>query len=59
MGKGHVVIARSINNTFNSPKNYRTARRTEWGPRAERAGVEGPIDVGGQGVTSGIRAEPK
>ena len=27
-----------------------------WGPWAERAGVGGPLVVGGRGVTSGIRA---
>ena len=29
---------------------------TGWGPQAERAGVGGPLAVGGRGVTSGIRA---
>ena len=33
-----------------------TGRQMGWGPRAERAGVGGPLAVGGRGVTSGIRA---
>ena len=45
MGKGWVVIARSVNNDF-EPLEKLTNRSLEPdGPRAERAGVCGPLAV--------------
>ena len=51
-----MVIAGLVNNDFEPWKINGPAAGTGWGPRAERAGVGGPLAVGGRGVTSGIRA---
>ena len=57
-----MVIAGSVNNDFEPWKINGSIAGTGWGPRAERAGVGGPlgvgvpIAVGGRDVTSGIRA---
>ncbi|WZZ50832.1 LOW QUALITY PROTEIN: hypothetical protein YC2023_050939 [Brassica napus] len=55
-GKGHVVIAGSVNNDFEPWKINGPIVGTRWGPRAERTGVGGPLAVGGRSVISGIRA---
>ena len=51
-----MVIAGSVNKTFGLWKINGPTVGTGWDPRAERAGVHGPLAVGGRGVTSGIRA---
>ena len=51
-----MVIAGSVNKTFGPWKINGPTVGTGWGTRAERAGVGGPLAVGGRGVTSDIRA---
>ncbi|CAN7136652.1 unnamed protein product [Brassica rapa subsp. narinosa] len=49
MGEGRVVIAGSVNNDF-EPLEKLTDRPSDgMGPWAERAGVDGPLVVGGSG----------
>ncbi|CAN6881003.1 unnamed protein product [Brassica oleracea] len=51
MGKGWVVIAGSVNKTLEPWKINGPTVGTGWDPRAERAGVGGPLAVGVRGVT--------
>ena len=46
-----MVIAGSVNNDFKPWKINGPIAGTGWGPRAERAGVGGPLAVGGRDVT--------
>ena len=51
MEKSQVVIAGSVNKTLEPWKINGPTDGTEWGLRAERAGVDGPLAVDGRGVT--------
>ena len=51
-----MVIAESVNNDFEPWKINGPIAGTGWGPWAERAGVDGPLAVGGRDIISGIRA---
>lgn len=58
MLKSHVLIARSVNKFSKPPKiNAPTIARN--GPTCRVSKCGRPLAVGGQGVTSGIRAEPR
>ena len=49
------MIAGSVNNDFEpSEKLTDWPLERDWSPRADRAGVGGPLVVDGRGVTSGI-----
>ena len=48
------MIAGSVNNDFEPWKINGPTVGTGWGPRAERAGVGGPLAVDGRGVTMAV-----
>ena len=54
-----MVIAGSVNNDSKPWKINGPTVRTGWGPRAERAGVSGPLAVGGRGVINIFSLNPR